>query len=271
MERSRGIDKFKKRLGASGPGLTVAVIALVVALTGGALAAGGNGGGALASKQTKAKKGATGKRGPTGPAGAQGPAGVQGPAGPQGAAGAAGAKGATGPTGPTGATGSTGVAGATGPTGATGVTGPTGPTGPTGEPWTPNNTLPPNALETGAWAFTGTEADSAGIRVSLSFPVRLKTPLDAEKVHFKYDEDFGTFCKGNLNNPNPEPEQLCVYDNIPAPFEGTTFSGIFNPNSSGIEPGGEEGTGTAGAILLFAKPTGAAFGGGVFAVRGPAS
>jgi hypothetical protein len=81
----------------------VAVIALVFAMTGGAIAS------------------TTGPTATAAKAGKRGPRGRRGPAGPTGATGATGAKGATG------ATGATGAKGATGPTGATGATGPTGP------------------------------------------------------------------------------------------------------------------------------------------------
>jgi len=80
----------------------------------------------------KGDRGAAGPRGLRGPVGAKGDQGPIGPAGPVGPTGATGATGATGQTGPTGATGQTGATGATGATGPTGITGPTGATGPTG-------------------------------------------------------------------------------------------------------------------------------------------
>src|SRR3954454_7553714 len=109
MGGSRFIRSLGRRLGANGPGLTVAVIALILALAGGALAASG----ALTSKQKNEVKAIVKKESKKlkGPAGAQGAAGPQGSAGPQGAAGAAGAKGDTGNTGPTGPAGPAGPKG----------------------------------------------------------------------------------------------------------------------------------------------------------------
>ncbi|MGA8744899.1 MAG: hypothetical protein WB507_03435 [Solirubrobacterales bacterium] len=126
-----------KRLGTAG--LAVSVIAIVLALAGGAYAAGGG----LSSKQKKevtaiAKKyagkpgepGAKGDAGSAGPAGSNGSKGATGPQGPAGSNGSNGVKGATGPAGPAGSNGSQG---ATGPAGAKGATGPSGgPTGPAG-------------------------------------------------------------------------------------------------------------------------------------------
>src|ERR1700760_3375487 len=83
------LERLKRRLGANGPGLTVAIIALIVALSGGAFAASH---GATASK-TKVVKG---PRGPKGPKGDAGPAGPQGPAGAPGAKGDQGIQGIQG-------------------------------------------------------------------------------------------------------------------------------------------------------------------------------
>src|SRR5882724_10277399 len=87
MQRSK---RFRDRLGANGPGLTVAVIALIFALAGGAFAASG----VLTGKQKKevekiAKKFA-GTPGATGPAGSQGSTGAKGDKGDPGIQGPAG-------------------------------------------------------------------------------------------------------------------------------------------------------------------------------------
>jgi hypothetical protein len=74
-------------------------------------------------------QGLSGATGLTGPQGTQGLTGLTGPAGSTGETGPAGAKGATGLTGPAGATGATGL---TGPAGSQGPAGPTGPQGPAG-------------------------------------------------------------------------------------------------------------------------------------------
>jgi collagen triple helix repeat protein len=92
-----------RRLRPSGP-MVVALLALVMATTGSAVAAS-----LITSKQIKdgsiqtkdiSKKALKALKGKTGPPGAVGAPGAQGPQGAQGAAGAPGAKGDTGPRGP---------------------------------------------------------------------------------------------------------------------------------------------------------------------------
>lgn len=95
-------------------GLTVAIIALVLAVTGVAGAATKYmitskkqiSPSVLAQLQKTGPKGALGPQGPQGP---QGPAGNTGPAGPKGDTGAAGAKGDTGPAGPAGTNGTNAI------------------------------------------------------------------------------------------------------------------------------------------------------------------
>jgi hypothetical protein len=147
----------------------VATLALVLAMTGGAYAAGvlpvnsvetkHLRKGAVTTAKVKdgtltardfapgalpradAAPGRDGAAGPAGPQGPQGPQGERGPKGDTGARGAAGAKGEAGPAGPAGAAGAigpkgdkgdTGPAGPAGPKGATGPAGPAGPAGPKG-------------------------------------------------------------------------------------------------------------------------------------------
>jgi len=294
------LSKLKKRLSDNGPGLTVAVIAMLIALTGGAFAASG----ALTSKQKKevkaiakaeAKKFATaGPAGPSGPQGPAGPAGSAGPAGPKGDKGDTGTPGAAGKgveTTPI-AVGDTEKCNEQGgalvkkegaPTGTAVCNGAPGAPGAPGQPWTPDNVLPPGASETGTWAFTGTEeANPNGIRVPISFPIPLAEGLDSEHVHFQEDADFSTSCpadgtpgkEGTAGNPIAEPGELCVYVNLGDSLTGTTFTGIFKPNNAipTAEPN-EAGAGVAGAVLLFGTPPGpeSASGSGTFAVRAPSA
>jgi hypothetical protein len=119
------LTRLRIHFGAAG--LIVAIMALVVALAGSAIAA--NGGGSSDGKATASAKA---KKGPKGPKGDTGPAGPAGPAGPQGAKGDNGAPGANGKDGTNGAKGTTGAQGPTGNTGPIGLTGPQGPVGPAG-------------------------------------------------------------------------------------------------------------------------------------------
>jgi len=90
--RNRAGKRLREPFGKAG--LTVAVIALVFAMLGGAYAASNNGGGkAVASKAKAGPRGPRGKTGPAGPAGPQGPAGANGKDGANGSNGSAGTNG----------------------------------------------------------------------------------------------------------------------------------------------------------------------------------
>ncbi len=177
-------------------GLTVAIVALVFAMVGGAFAAAG-----LNGKQkkevTKIAKKYAGKPGSAGPQGAAGPAGPQGPAGAPGPKGDTGAKGDTGTAGANGKSVETGTATAGEcPTGGATVqvasepatkkkicNGAAGAPGPEGDPWTAGGTLPSGETETGAWTL-GTVSEGAApsgtgvIRVPISFTLPLPSELD---------------------------------------------------------------------------------------------
>lgn len=135
------------------PAMLVAIIAVVLATAGGAVAASQlidgrqiKKGTISAGKLTKAAKkqlrghrgpkgatGAQGEAGPVGPKGDKGDTGATGATGAQGEKGETGAKGDKGDTGETGAQGPKGDKGDTGEKGDTGDTGPQGPEGPEGE------------------------------------------------------------------------------------------------------------------------------------------
>jgi collagen triple helix repeat protein len=149
---------MKSKLGA--PACALALIALFVALGGGAVAAGvvplarhamtaGTAANALklGGKTPKQLKAAL--------RGARGPQGLTGPAGPSGPN---GSTGATGPAGPAGAQGPKGNTGAQGPAGAAGPAGPSGPAGPAGTPGTAAV-----SIHTAPWSLTigGTPGDQA--------------------------------------------------------------------------------------------------------------
>lgn len=269
---------FKKRLGVNGPGLTVAIIALIVALSGVAFAAGS---GKLTGKQKKeVKKIALSVQG-SGPAGAQGPAGspgAQGPIGPKGEKGDTGNQGIEGKPGKSVevtpiATGNAfeceerGGALVKKEGAATGVEVCAGKKGEEGSPWTIGGVLPPGEMETGSWAFSANPADTAGVEVPLSVPIPLPESIEGagSKVHYQFDSDFSTFCKGTAEFPDAEPEEVCVYVNPADEPEHISFVGIF---SSSFD---EEGMNQAGGILRFGTPTAATKGSGTFAVRAPAA
>jgi hypothetical protein len=175
-------------------GLTVAILALVMALVGGAYAAGG-----LNSTQKKeVKKIAMKYAGKPGASGATGPAGAVGPAGPAGAAGKAGKEG------------------------------PQGLEGKEGSPWTAGGTLPKGSSEKGVWAATPYELNAlfGSIIVgksAISFGIPLSTTPSASYVNGSGEEgvyneatekvEFGTatHCLGTTEAPKAAEGFLCVY------------------------------------------------------------
>jgi hypothetical protein len=176
------LSRVHQRLGTAG--FVLAIVALVVALSGGAYAASGG----LSSKQKKevkkiaraeAKKFA--KAGPQGPAGPQGSPGAKGDAGAQGSQGPAGPAGAAGPKGPIGEPGEPGETGFT-------------------------STLPSGKTETGAWSVgIGTAGSYA--TTSISFNIPLATAATA--VH--YDEAETAACPGTVAEPEAAPGNVCLY------------------------------------------------------------
>ncbi|HXV06065.1 MAG TPA: hypothetical protein VFP23_09215 [Solirubrobacterales bacterium] len=215
-------------------GLTVAILALVLATTGAAFAAAG-----LNSKQKKevvkiAKK----------------------------YAGKPGATGATGPAGP---------AGANGTNGKNGKEGPQGPEGKEGSPWTAGGTLPSKATETGVWTTPTVLDENNPTRFPLSFTLPLAAPLLDEEagesdgcnepeatrtlicqVHFilaSGEEELrfrGTVttaaqsvCLGSVEEPKAKPGNLCVYTG--PVFLNVRFKGFVPPIGVGAPGAGQSG------------------------------
>jgi hypothetical protein len=255
--------KLKRRLGANGPGITIAVLAMLLALTGGAFAASG----ALTGKQKKeVEKIAKKFAGKPGPQGAQGPAGAAGAKGDKGDAGSPGTEGKPGKS-----VAVTSIApgeieceehggalveeeGAV-----SGVEVCNGSEGKDGSPWAPESALPPGATETGAWAFTGTTSDSSGISVPISFPVQLGPGQALDEAHVHFVEASTEACPGNAIAPSAKPGELCVYDSSQSVI-GTEFVAIERVTDKTV------GANRAGAVLVFKAPTGAASASGTFAL-----
>jgi trimeric autotransporter adhesin len=250
-------------------GLTVAVIALVFAMLGGAYAASNDDGGGKATASAKAKQGPRGPRGKTGPAG---PAGPQGPAGANGAKGDAGAKGDKGDAGNAGSAGAAGksVVSAEEPSGANcefggsrfevqgspktyacnGEPGEEGPEGPKGDPWSVGGTLPVGATETGVWGM-GSEGEG-GSEGSKYFPISFTVPLKKapEPVFVPNNKESEPGCPGRGGGPFPpsgeyrptipmaDPGKLCVYAGSlqEATFEKFSTT-VYELGSWFVEPG----------------------------------
>ena len=196
-------------------GLTVAILALVLAMVGGAWAAAG-----LNSKQKKevtkiAKKyaGKPGAPGGTGPAGANGSNGAPGEKGAPGTPGADGKSVALG-------TATAGECPGSNPSGGTTVEVEGNAAskkkvcnGKEGSPWTAGGTLPSGKSEHGTWGFDqipgGTGA--ATVQVPISFPIPLAAPLGAEAVHIFEGETPPSGCTFNGGLLEAEAGNLCVH------------------------------------------------------------
>lgn len=241
-------------------GLVVACLALVLATTGAAFAAGG----LTKSQEKQIKKivSAEVKKHP-GPAG---PAGAVGPAGPKGDTGAAGKDGTNGTPGANGTSGASGksvkLVNSAPPTCTEGgftyeVEG-SGTknevcNGEPGEPGAihPGETLPSEATETGTFWF---EAHGSSVRESapISFPIPL-APADAAAitVHIWNEEatphDPSGKCTGTPLEPKADPGNICFY--IPT----TGHLGMGLEEGEIRKPGFSKGVGSSGAFISFAE------------------
>jgi hypothetical protein len=178
------LEKLHQRLGTAG--FVIAIVALIAALGGTAIAASGG----LTSKQKKEVKKIAMQY-----------------AGKPGANGANGSPGAKGDTGAQGAQGTPGAPGSAGSPGAAGTP------GQPGSPWTASGTLPAGAMETGTWAFGFSQTAQATQVVPLSFAIPLSEG-DATAITTHYlGEGQGetTECPGTATNPLAAPGNLCIY------------------------------------------------------------
>jgi hypothetical protein len=205
--------------------------------------------------------------------------GNAGPAGKTGVAGAPGAIGATGPQGPQGNAGSTGSTGSTGSNGGAGksVVSSTFEASkePAGEPCKKaggssfevegsgkksyvcngsgtSETLAPGKSEVGAWSVTATKEEDEGVVkafTAVSFPVPLEAGLSKEHVFFIENPgtEHETECPGTAAKPEAAPGDFCAYSSNPLTNPINSGKPILVP-SGGVGPG-TAGTGTAGAII----------------------
>ena len=177
----------------------VATLALLFAMSGGALAANHYLISSIHQISPSVVKQLKGRRGKTGP---------QGP---------------TGPTGPRGATGATGSKGATGPTGATGAAG-----------FSALSTLPSGQSESGDFGV-GTPAGSAGetVEASVSFPISLEERAPEGQVVVTTIDTPVTHCSGP---GHADKGFLCIYYDKTRDINTTTLK-VFDTELHGA-PGG---------------------------------
>jgi hypothetical protein len=273
---------FKRLTKHASPTMFVAILALVLAATGGAFAASDNGGGApakatasathatLVASAAKAKPKA--KAGPRGPAGAKGATGATGPAGAPGSAGATGPGGPSGPAGGVGPQGPQGVQGEKGTPGEKGAKGSNGINGAIH----PGETLPSGASETGAWAASVPPGENHS-PAAISFPIPLAAPLawsegnagePENQVHFinaagkevptagvEVDPSVAGACLGSAEKPEAKPGNLCFYAHV-----GEAISSNENIQNPGGGSTYGMGAATAGAVLQVADGGESAYG-----------
>jgi len=260
-----------------------ATLALVFALTGGAVAASNHGGSGGSSHGTltasvakkKSKKKSTSTRGPAGPKGATGATGPAGPAGPTGPAGAAGAKGENGANGSSGNNGEPGTPGTPGASGksvsvtaiakgkhecaeqggalvkqegaSSGTEVCNGQTGFT-------ETLPEGKTETGTWTSGSTEGERSE-PVSISFPIPLEAGLPPGHGLFVTTEEQTNqsgesyeHCEGSVAEPKANEGYLCIYQgHTENPEKGEFYVPIITEPKLGAS---SNSVGVTGDIML---------------------
>jgi hypothetical protein len=221
----------------------VATLALVFAMSGGALAASKYL--ITSTKQIKPSV-LSSLKGKAGKAGAVGPAGAVGAVGPAGAAGTVGPAGPQGPAGDNGAPGAEGKAGKN------------GANGKEGSPWTDKGTLPAGATETGVWEIgPAPEGVESYAKTAISFPIPLAAPIATSNVHVFEGTQFPTGCSGTvIGGPGEEAVtelkaasgSFCVWVRPFSPFPASEI-GAYDFEMSFIE----SGVGTHGAQLAASK------------------
>jgi hypothetical protein len=225
------------------PTSLLAVLAIVLATSGGAYAASKvliTSTKQISPKVLKALKGARGSAGPAGATGAQGAVGAQGSAGPQGVPGVPGAKGEQG------------------------VKGETGPEGKAVFP----STLPSKKTETGVWGLNevAKETSFASINIPISFNIPLAAPLDATHVMYVGAEEEGVEGEGcgggSISHPTAEPGFLCIYVGFLFDVEAKELK------PENLESAGE-GAGVSGTNLEGVNIPEGARGRGLWAVTAP--
>lgn len=245
------LTRLKKRLSEGGPAMIVAIIALCLALCGGAFAATASktkkkSGGVVITKLSQispsVRKQLQGAQGAPGAPGAKGDAGAQGSKGDPGSPGSPGADGIDGKSVeveeiPLGEIECQELGGANvrveGQEPEEGVE---VCNGASGEGGTAGATLAPGSTETGIYSQqTSVESAEFGIFAPISFP----TPIDSATrasvnvtvgtthPHIQYvgPEAEEAPCLGNFEFPQAEPGYLCIYQNEAVSALNTTFIG----------------------------------------------
>ncbi|HEY3759842.1 MAG TPA: hypothetical protein VGL37_08770 [Solirubrobacteraceae bacterium] len=252
----------------------VATLALLFAMSGGALASGQF---LITSTKQISPKVLKKLSGKAGHAGAQGLAGSAGPAGPVGPAGAPGANGKDGTSGKDGAsvtsasfTGEDEPAGEPcGEQGGSSFVSSTGTSyacnGKQGAPWPAGGTLPHGATETGVWESFQAQ------RALINFSIPLAKPLEPAKIIVVPPAGEGsvpTQCENSghpgtasVENPEANPGYFCIFMNKYNSYNAEE-PGVYTADIAASEPGS---LGAAGGDIIDVEEGG---GEGTWAVAG---
>jgi hypothetical protein len=214
----------------------VATLALLFAMSGGALAATHylvNSTKQINPRVLAALKGQAGSRGPAGPGGPAGPAGVAGAVGPQGPKGTEGMEGARGPK------GDRGGEGAEGPAGVSAL-----------------SPLPSGVSESGDY---GTRTPNDGMKGPLeqtvTFPIPLPEEIPPSKIVYNV-QSTSAHCGGP---GHADRGYLCIYSESRGSVEGPL-------TVTNLEGSTEEGTGIFGFVMSLAVSGGEAYDLGTYTV-----
>jgi hypothetical protein len=212
-------SSIRKRLTYANVAMT---LALVLAMTGGAYAAGKiiiTSTKQISPAVLKKLKGKTGAQGAIGPAGPEGKQGATGPSGPEGK------------QGPEGKEGKQGLRGETGQSGFT-------------------ESLPEGKTEQGTWGvFDRTAVESSEEAAPISFSIPVAVPPTAHYIAAGTEEtNDPAGCKGTSAKPIAEPGNLCVFALYEENAKLGFGIGFLNPEGTGV---GSPGAGKSGSMLLL--------------------
>jgi hypothetical protein len=268
------MQRLRKNLGTAG--FVLAIMALVVGMTGAAFAAKKyviTSTSQIKPSVVKSLKGKAGATGATGATGAQGPAGKDGTNGSNGKDGTDGTDGTNGQS----------VVAGTEPGGVNCTEGGAkfevegsgtktyACNGEEGSPWAAGGTLPETETETGAWAVSTDRATGAAF-TAISFTLPLEEAPDAVMVKEGVTEVAGK-CPGLTSNGTPTAEAgfLCVYvgggiNYAEPPGTGEEF---FDPSKS-LGGQGETAAPSGNAVAIkCTEGEGICFAYGTWAVTAP--
>jgi hypothetical protein len=171
----------------------------------------------------------------------------------------------------TGKTGLAGPQGAAGLQGAKGTEGTKGAEGPRGEPGPLLATLPSGKTLYGAYSITGRAVgeanDRASTQVSLSIPLA-SAPSESVLVPFGAANPDPTHCPGTATSPAAAPGTLCVYEGQRGNASGTKVCAVAADGGCGTGTGGAADRFGA-AVITFALANGVYLSWGTWAVTAP--